>query len=140
MKARLGPRIVDALRPLERSTYDFYDADCPGLVVRVRPSGTKSYLVRLRDPDTRRWYWWTLGRTRDLTVDLARGLAVAARRQMTLAQNGAAVDPRAERRKRRAASEYDKLFGHETDTSNVSSAVPDSPTALPEPEYPWRKP
>jgi integrase len=76
-----------------------------GLVVRVWPSGKASFLVRLKDATTGRWYWWTLGTVADLTVESARELAADARGQTARAKHGMAVDPRQERQQQAQIAE-----------------------------------
>ena len=78
---KLTQSLVQRLHAAE-TTYDSHDSDVAGLVVRVRPTGVKTYLVRLRDttrrhPKTGRtvWYWETLGSADVLTPEHARRLA-----------------------------------------------------------------
>jgi len=49
---KLTQPLVQRLRAAE-TTYDRHDTDVAGLVVRVRPTGVKTYLVRLRDTTRR---------------------------------------------------------------------------------------
>jgi len=94
MRKKLTQPIVDKLTPRSGRSYDVLDSVQPGLTVRVWPSGTATYRVRLRDPKTKAWYWWTLGSADALVLDAARTLASEARGQAAKARLGLAVDPR----------------------------------------------
>jgi integrase len=105
MRLKLTQTFIAGLRPDPRRTYDVWDTQQSGLVVRVRPSGSHSYLVRLKDPDSGNWYWYTLGSCKDLTADGARETAAIARGQAAKARLGVGGDPRTEARRRRKQAE-----------------------------------
>src|SRR5205807_2054435 len=77
------------IRKLALGNYDVYDRKQPRLVLRVRPTGRHSYLVRLG-----RGKWYTLGQATDFTPDLARKLT-----QGVLGDVAHGRDPIAEKRK-----------------------------------------
>jgi integrase len=103
MRKTLTLDVVAKLKP-RRTSYDVMDAKQPGLSLRVRPSGHKGYLVRLRNPEGR-WYWWGLGPSDGLTPEAARDAASNARGQSSKAKLGLATDPRAERAEREQEAE-----------------------------------
>lgn len=105
MRKKLNQTIVDKLTPRSGRSYDVLDSVQPGLTLRVWPSGTATYRVRLRDPKTKKWYWWSLGQTDGLTIDAARTLAADARGQAAKARLGLAVDPREARQQQVAEAE-----------------------------------
>lgn len=72
MKAKLTPRVVEAAKP-EAGPYEIHDADLKGLLLRVQPSGVKSYIVTWGRGKRR-----TLGRHPLMTVTGARKAALAA--------------------------------------------------------------
>ncbi len=72
MKAKLTPRVVEATKP-EAGPYEIHDADLKGLLLRVQPSGVKSYIVTWGRGKRR-----TLGRHPVMTVTGARKAALAA--------------------------------------------------------------
>jgi len=97
MRVKLNQTLVDKLEARPGTSYDVADAVQPGLVVRVWRSGEASYVVRLKNADTRRWYWWTIAPVSGMTLDAARAAALDARNQSSKAKHGLAVDPREER-------------------------------------------
>ncbi len=93
---------------------DVHDASVRGLVVRVRPSGAKTWLVRLKDPNKRHpktgrpvWYWWTLGSADVLTPEQARGLAKTA-----IGQAASGHDPRKASTEARARAKRSITLAH----------------------------
>lgn len=72
MKAKLTPRTVEAAKP-EAKPYEIHDTDLRGLLLRVQPSGVKSYIVTWSRGKRR-----TLGRHPVMTVARARNAALAA--------------------------------------------------------------
>jgi integrase len=72
MKAKLLPRIVESAKP-EDAPYEIHDTDLRGLLLRVQPSGVKSYVVTWGRGKRR-----TLGRHPVMTVTGARHAALAA--------------------------------------------------------------
>ncbi|WP_369528784.1 Arm DNA-binding domain-containing protein, partial [Shimia thalassica] len=50
----------------------YYDSEAKGLAVRVSPGGQKSFVVRYRDPSTRRRKFKTIGDTASMSVVIAR--------------------------------------------------------------------
>ncbi len=87
MKTMLTEKRIGQLRP-RAGSFDVYDLGQPGLVVRVRPSGVRSYLAALG-----RGRWLTLGRPEKLPLDDARKVC---RAKLVAQEKGA--DPIAERR------------------------------------------
>ncbi len=83
MKAKLTPRSVDTAKP-ESKPYEVHDTDLRGLLLRVQPSGVKSFIV-IWGRGKRR----TLGRYPVMTVAGARAAALAALSES--AQHGAPV-------------------------------------------------
>jgi len=72
MKTKLTPRTVEAAKP-EAKPYEIHDTDLRGLLLRVQPSGVKSYIVTWSRGKRR-----TLGRHPVMTVARARNAALAA--------------------------------------------------------------
>lgn len=87
--AKLNKRTVDATAPRERD-YALWDDDLPRFGLRVRQSGTKTYVVQYRAKGRTRVV--TLGRHGALTPDQARKLALGV-----LAQVAAGSDPAEDR-------------------------------------------
>lgn len=81
MKAKLTPRSVESAKP-ESKPYEIHDTDLRGLLLRVQPSGVKSYIVTWGRGKRR-----TLGRHPVMTVTGARNAALAALAES--AQHGA---------------------------------------------------
>jgi hypothetical protein len=55
---RITKRVVDATLPADRDVF-VWDAELPGFGLRVKPGGTKSYLLQYRNAE---------GRSRRLTI------------------------------------------------------------------------
>lgn len=72
MKAKLTLRTVDSAKPAAKP-YEIHDTDLRGLLLRVQPSGVKSYIVTWGRGKRR-----TLGRHPVMTVTGARNAALAA--------------------------------------------------------------
>ena len=72
MKAKLSPRIVDSAKPAA-APFEFLDTDLKGLLLRVQPSGVKSYVVTWGRGKRR-----TLGRHPVMTPAMARAAAMVA--------------------------------------------------------------
>jgi Arm DNA-binding domain len=89
---RLTKRTVDALHPRPESDLFAWDTELRGFGVRVKPSGTKTFLIQYRNQEgrTRRC---VIGQFGALTVEIARGLA-----QKKLASVVDGRDPSADRR------------------------------------------
>ena len=89
---RLTKRIVDALHPRPGPDLFAWDTELRGFGVRVKPSGTKTFLIQYRNGEgrTRRC---VIGQFGVLTVEIARSLA-----QKKLAAVVDGRDPSAERR------------------------------------------
>lgn len=81
MKAKLTPRTVESAKA-EAKPYEIHDTDLRGLLLRVQPSGVKSYIVTWGRGKRR-----TLGRHPVMTVTGARAAALAALSES--AQHGA---------------------------------------------------
>lgn len=69
MKAKLSPRVVDGAKPAT-GPYEIRDTVLTGLLLRVQPSGVRSYVLEWRRGKRR-----TLGRHPVMTVDQARRMA-----------------------------------------------------------------
>ncbi len=95
LRAKLTKRIVDDL-VAERELW-VWDDELPGLALRVKPSGVKSYIVQYRNAQ-RRPRKITLGRHGVLTPEEARRMA-----RQTLAAIARGEDPAEDRRLKRQA-------------------------------------
>lgn len=95
--AKLTKRLIDALRPSADRDVFVWDSELRGLGVRMKPSGSASFLVQYRTPQgkTRRLAFAKVG---TLTADEARA---KARRLLAEVHNGG--DPSAERHAKREA-------------------------------------
>ncbi|OWJ69051.1 integrase [Inquilinus limosus] len=93
---RLTKRIVDALQHDPRRDVFLWDTELRGFGVRVKPSGTRTFLIQYRNAE-RRTRRFVIGQYGVLTVELARDLA---KKQLASVVDGG--DPSA---KRRAARE-----------------------------------
>lgn len=72
MRAKISPRTVADAKPTE-APYEIHDTDLKGLLLRVQPSGVKSYIVTWARGKRR-----TLGRHPVMTVSAARHAALGA--------------------------------------------------------------
>jgi hypothetical protein len=54
MKSKLTPKFIDSIKPNPAKRLDFRDALMPGLVLRVSPSGTKTFCLHGRISGTMR--------------------------------------------------------------------------------------
>jgi len=102
--AKITKRFVDGLKPDSAAREVFYwDDALPGFGIRVKPSGTGSYVIQYRNNDgrTRRLKLAALGH---LTPDEAR---YEARAKLTAVAKGA--DPAEEKRQKRMASTIEEL-------------------------------
>ncbi|MBX9665122.1 MAG: integrase arm-type DNA-binding domain-containing protein [Novosphingobium sp.] len=88
---KLTKRTIDALKPGQRRDTFLWDGELRGFGVRVKPSGTKTFIIQYRNLEgcTRRC---VIGQYGVLTVEQARGLA-----QKKLAAVIDGADPSAER-------------------------------------------
>jgi hypothetical protein len=68
-EALLTPHMIAALRPKAKE-YTLHDAGCPGLALRVQPSGARSWVAWARQGGLTRRI--TLGPVTELTLDQAR--------------------------------------------------------------------
>ena len=68
-ETKLMKRIVDGLEPSDRD-YVVWDREIAGFGVRVRTSGTKTYVFKYRYRDRQQWY--SIGKHGTLTTDQAR--------------------------------------------------------------------
>jgi hypothetical protein len=68
-EALLTPHMIAALRPKAKE-YTLHDAGCPGLALRVQPSGARSWVAWARQGGCTRRI--TLGPVTELTLDQAR--------------------------------------------------------------------
>jgi integrase len=78
MKMKLTNTIVEKLAPGPDKHYEVNDAEVPGLLLRVQPTGVRVYYVRYRMPDGKRRYY-RLGNAGAITVAEAR---IAARQYL----------------------------------------------------------
>ncbi|MCJ9428060.1 tyrosine-type recombinase/integrase [Kordiimonas marina] len=95
MLSRLNRKVVDQLAPAAKP-YEVRDTQVKGLIVRVQPSGTKSYYCEFR-----RGRRISLGKACHLSVEEARTAAITA---ISEARNG--EDPAAARKRRKAVSSF----------------------------------
>lgn len=72
MRAKITPRVADAAKPAAKP-YEIHDTDLRGLLLRVQPSGVRSFIVSWGRGKRR-----TLGRYPVMTVAGARKAALAA--------------------------------------------------------------
>jgi integrase len=93
---RLTKRIVDATEPDPRVDIFVWDGELPGFGLRVRPGGTKTYVLQYRTASRQRRM--TIGRVGPLTPDEARKAALTLLAHV--AQGG---DPSGERANERRA-------------------------------------
>ena len=93
---KLTKRAVEAIKPEPRDVF-IWDAELRGFGVRVKPSGTRIYLVQYRDAD-RRTRRYAIGQHGRLTAEQARGEAKALLGDIERGRN-----PSAERKAARAA-------------------------------------
>lgn len=101
----LSKRVVDAAAPREKE-YQVFDAEVPGLALRVRPSARKVYVLFYRTL-TGRKRTLTLGVHGAITPDQARRLA-----RLRLADVTRGEDPAAERQRVRRAPDLAALVEH----------------------------
>jgi len=94
---RLTKRIVHATEPDPRADVFVWDGELPGFGLRVRPSGTKTYVLQYRTASRQRRM--TIGRVGPLTPDEARKAALKLLARV--AQGG---DPAGERANERRAA------------------------------------
>jgi integrase len=106
-KAVLTDRAVAAAKPENGVRYELSDTRTPGLVLRVSPSGGKSWVLRYRTR-THRQMRLALGSAQSISLHDAR---ILAREQMLRVCQGA--DPATERRQERAAPAHGiQTFAH----------------------------
>jgi len=89
----LTQRAIEAAHPVDRP-FELRDASLPGLILRVQPSGRKSFIIEFR----------AHGRKRRITIGDAAIIKVAKARRMAIAIKGRALeghDPAEERRQAR---------------------------------------
>ena len=100
MNKKITIKAVNALKP-QSKIYDVRDTEIPGFVLRVRPTGTKTYLLFYRNKDgEKRTY--TIGQ--GLTAVQARD--IASKRRAEIAQgidiNAAEKEQKARQRRNKA--------------------------------------
>lgn len=88
-KDRLTKRLLDAASPRSRE-YSIWDSDVRGFGVRIKPSGTKSFILKYRNPEGRQRKF-TIGQYGQLTIEQGRKLA-----QKHLGILATGVDPQIE--------------------------------------------
>ena len=74
MRAKISARVVQALEP-QRAPFEVVDADLKGFLLRVQPSGVKTYYFAYRNKDGRRQRY-RIGASESLTPAQARDQAV----------------------------------------------------------------
>lgn len=112
MGKRISKRVVDAAQPVGNE-YFIWDSDLPGFGLRIRSSGSRTYVFQYRaglgrSAPTRRL---TLGRVGKLTPDQARGLARTALGEMALGGDPAA-DKAGERKAGSIADLVERFLEH----------------------------
>ena len=71
---KLTKRVVDGLKPRTATEAFVWDSEVKGLGIRIKPSGTRSYLIQYRN-QARRTRRMVLGNCGVLSLEEARGLA-----------------------------------------------------------------
>jgi hypothetical protein len=95
MSQRLTKRLVDRIQPNGKDT-SYRDGMLPGLELRVKPSGTKSYCIRYRN-QSGRLVRETLGQRAIITLEQAREIAQKRLAQVTRTRaRGAEIEPKVE--------------------------------------------
>lgn len=74
----LDDAAIRRLKPMEKA-YSVFDDEIRGFFVRVLPSGTKSYGVRVKRAGAKKSYFYTLGETSSHSNEYARGWAIQTR-------------------------------------------------------------
>ncbi|OOG42696.1 site-specific integrase [Rhodanobacter sp. C05] len=101
---KLTKRLVESLRPAVSGDVFIWDTEVTGFGVRVKPSGTRSFMFRYRTPGGGNDRKVTIGRYPSLSVEEAREHA-----RELYAQKSKGVDPAVERRRARAAKTVREL-------------------------------
>jgi integrase len=96
-KIKITKRVVDALKPVGGSDVFLWDNEIPGFGVRVKPSGSKSFVFQFRGKD-RRQGRTTIGRCATMPAESARDEAKRLAHEVALGRN-----PSAELRQERTA-------------------------------------
>lgn len=99
MLSKLNRKVIDRLKP-EEKPYEVRDTHVKGLIVRVQPSGSKSFYCEFRKG--RRI---SLGKVCHLSIDEARTQAIKA-----IAESREGGDPAAERKRRKAVSSFQEYL------------------------------
>jgi hypothetical protein len=94
MKSKLTDTGIRSYQP-RAAQYSIGDAACPGLCIRVTPTGVKTFAFAYRDKGTGKVTWLTLGRYPDVLLAKARELANDARK--AVAVGGTPLTPKIER-------------------------------------------
>jgi integrase len=103
---KITKRVVDATGPTDRDIF-VWDTELPGFGLRVKPSGTKSYLLQYRNAEGRSRRL-TLGRHGPLTAERAREKAL--RLLANIAEGADPVDEKADARKAPTVAELAALY------------------------------
>jgi integrase len=103
---KITKRVVDATGPGDRDVF-VWDTELPGFGLRVKPSGTKSYLLQYRNAEGRSRRL-TLGRHGPLTAERAREKAL--RLLANVAEGADPADEKAEARKAPTVAELAALY------------------------------
>src|ERR1700722_1798577 len=103
---RISKRMIDHLKPRPKE-YAVFDSDIPGFGIRVRPSGTKSYILMYRAGHGRRAALrkLTIGLAGKLTPDQARKLA-----KQLAGDVAHGIDPASNKTTRRQQPTIDQLL------------------------------
>ncbi len=101
---KLTDRLLLSLQvPEGRKDRLVFDAQCPGLAVRITTKGTRTFLVQWTDRVTRRKVREPLGVWGSITIEQARSAA-----RVRLGEVARGRDPVADRHEKRAAAEREK--------------------------------
>ena len=101
---KLTKRLVEFLRPASSGDVFIWDTEVTGFGIRVKPSGTRSFMFRYRPPGGGNDRKATIGRFPSLSVEEAREQA-----RELYAQKSKGRDPALERRRARAAKTLREL-------------------------------
>lgn len=120
-RVRLTKRLVESLQPGPVGDRVVWDGDIPGFGIRVKPNGSRSYLIQYRNAGGRSRRF-TLGRHGVLTAETARDLA---REKLADVRKGG--DPASERAARREAPTIallcDRYLAEYSELHNKPSSV-----------------
>lgn len=124
-RVKITKRTVDAVVVPAEGEVNIWDSEVPGFSLRVRSTGSKTYIVEYRNSAQRKRRV-TLGRHGRLTVEQARDLA-----RQVLAAVARGEDPAEERQERLSAPTFDDLASryleqHASPKKKASSTAADA--------------